>query len=56
LLQGLQNRNQMVMSETVEKVQKAHKALDQVAQIGNDAEATAQAILAEIGQFSNFPE
>jgi hypothetical protein len=56
LLQGLRDRNQMVMSETVEKVQKAHKALDQVAQIGNDAEATAQAILSEIGQFSNFPE
>jgi hypothetical protein len=56
LLQGLRDRNQMVMSETVEKVQKAHKALDQVAQIGNDAEATAQAILAEIGQFSNFPD
>jgi hypothetical protein len=56
LLQGLRDRNQSVMSDTVEKVQKAHKALDQVVQIGNDAEATAQAILAEIGQFSNFPE
>jgi hypothetical protein len=56
LLQGLRDRQGSVMSEVEGKVKRAHKALDRVAQVGIDADATADAILAELGQFSNHPD
>jgi hypothetical protein len=56
LLQGLRDRQASVMSEVEGKAKRAHQALDRAARIGADLDATADAILAELGQFSNHPD
>jgi hypothetical protein len=54
LLKGLRDRKAAVIDNAISEAKRAHKALDHVERATSDITATADGIMSELGQFSNF--